>query len=101
MKKRKNKPTLSPELQRFLSRQVALHHRSRSATGSHPPGTPVARMKSDHRARHLLSPAREGTTRHHNQGLSGRSNDNRLYVDSGYGSSRSIIRGNGITSRIW
>jgi len=34
---------------------VPLHYRSRSATGSHPSGTLVAKPKSDHRASHLLS----------------------------------------------
>src|SRR5580704_15205300 len=42
----KNKATLCLDLLRFLWRRVALHHRSRGATGSHPSGTPVARRSA-------------------------------------------------------
>ena len=39
------------------------HRRARTPSGSHPAGTPVANPQSDRRARHLLSPAREGTVK--------------------------------------
>jgi hypothetical protein len=62
-RKCKNKPTLAAGLLEFSTGEVVRHDRRRGAAGSHPAGTPDAKLQSDPRASHLLSRAREGTMR--------------------------------------